>query len=243
MHILKRLFGRNRFFERTRLNGRKITLGICLILAGASAVFLIADTYIRNMIRGYPISIATGLMQNLMDEAMSNTLSGTNGFNPSKIDNVIYGDDKTVLSVETDTSSLNKIKTAYAENLKKIFQKYGNKLNVSVPIGTLIGNEYTLGRGPNVKFQVQFSTTTTSKLSGTFSEAGINNTKHTIMLDVSTEIFILIPWGNVSKSVNTNYILAETLIFGKVPEAYTNVYDGAGDVVDDLFNYGAQKNK
>ena len=185
------------------------------------------------------MSVATGVVQNLMDTAMEETLEDENTPDMSNIDKVVYDGGQNVMSIQVDTFALNKVKTEFVSELKDVMDSYGEYVNIRVPIGTLIGNEYTLGRGPKVNFKLQFSTTFHTSLQSEFAEAGINNTQHSIYMNVACDLFIIIPWGNVSKTVNTNYIVAQTIISGKVPEAFTNVFDANGEVTDDLFNYGA----
>lgn len=186
------------------------------------------------------MSVATSAIQNLMDSAMGQVLASEEMPDMSEIDRVLYADDKTVKSIETDTRALNIVKTAFVSRVKNVFGSFGNYINIKVPIGTLIGHEYTLGRGPDISFRLQFSATVTTSLSSEFVEAGINNTQHTIYMNVTCNLFMLIPWGSETTTVKTNYILAQTVIAGAVPEAFTNVYDGNGDIADDLFNYGAE---
>lgn len=210
------------------------------MLIGTLILLICADGIIRSIIRGYPMSVASGVVLELMDSAMADILKSDDIPDMSEIDGVIYSDNDTVNSITVDTETLNNVKTSFVSALKNHFKNYGKYITVSVPIGTLMGNEYTLGRGPNISFKLQFSATVTTSLKSDFSEAGINNTQHTIYMNVCCDLFLIIPWGHESRSVKTDYILAQTIISGRVPEAYTNVYDGAGDIVDDLFNYGAE---
>jgi hypothetical protein len=97
-----------------------------------------------------------------------------------------------------------------------------------------------LGRGPELPFKLQFSANYKTSTQNKFEEAGINNTLHTIFLDVETDVYVVIPWDKASKTVKTNFILAQTLISGKVPEAYTNVFGSGAELTDDLFNFRAE---
>lgn len=219
---------------------RGLSFGIVFLLVGSIILLMIADSYIRRVIREYPMSVATGVVQNLLDSAMETVLSDSNMPNMSEIDRVIYDGGQNVMSIQVDTAALNRVKTAFVSKLKRVIYDYGDYITIKVPIGTLIGNEYTLGRGPKVSFKLQFSTTFHTSLQSEFAEASINSTLHTIYMNVVCNLFLIIPWGNVSERVNTNYIVAQTIIAGKIPEAFTNVFDANGEVTDDLFNYGAE---
>jgi sporulation protein YunB len=207
---------------------------------GSIVVLLCIDVYVRSIIRGYPMSVAAATVQNLMDSAMSEVLSDDSSPNMSQIDKVLYDENKNVMSIEVDTNSLNKIKTSFVGKFNGVVREKGEFFTVKIPVGTLMGNEYTLGRGPEIPFKLQFSSNCKTALDNSFEDAGINNTLHTVSLNVETDIYIVIPWDKAVKTVKTNFIIAQTLISGKVPEAYTNVFDSSGDITDDLFNFRAE---
>ena len=203
-------------------------------------LFFCLDGYVRKIIKDYPLSVASVTIQNIMDGAMSDVLSNSASPDMSRIDSVVYDDNNSVVSVEVDTKSLNTVKTAFVKRVKDIIAEKGEYFTVEIPIGTLIGNEYTMGRGPKIPFKLQTSANYKTSLKSEFEDAGVNNTLHTIYLNVDTEIYLLIPWDKTSKTVKTNYILAQTVISGKVPDAYTNVDNSNEDLTNDLFDYRAE---
>ena len=81
-----------------------------------------------------------------------------------------------------------------------------------------------------------------SKLLSNFASAGINQTLHRIILKVSVNVYLVMPWYRASSSVEAEFILAETLIVGKVPDAYTVVIetDEEGELSGIVNDYGAQ---
>ena len=56
------------------------------------------------------------------------------------------------------------------------------------------------------------------------------------------ELSVSVPLGTLlEKTVTTDYVLSETVIAGAVPEAYTQVFDESGEVIDDIFNYASER--
>ncbi len=218
---------------------KKAKVGLALILAGVLCLFFLVDNVIRGVISGYPLNVASGIMREIMDEAMDNVLTEAK-LEPKLIDKVIYSDTGHVISIETDTTELTKIKTAFTKELGRLLNDYGNVMTVSIPIGTLIGNEYTLGRGPKVSFDLQYSWSVETVLQSTFYEAGINNTVHSIELVVTNHINIIIPWGHSGRDISTKYIVAETVIIGEVPDAFTNIHGASDEITDDVIDFGAK---
>ena len=92
---------------------------------------------------------------------------------------------------------------------------------LSIPIGTLTGSSLLAGRGPTVKVKMQSVGSTTASFRNTFSSAGINQTRHQILLDVTVSVSILLPGFRTSTKVSNEISVAETVIVGSVPENYT----------------------
>ena len=60
----------------------------------------------------------------------------------------------------------------------------------------------------------------TTQFRHSFEQAGINQTLHRVMLDVSVTVYLLIPGETLSTQVDSEICVAETVIVGQVPETY-----------------------
>lgn len=60
----------------------------------------------------------------------------------------------------------------------------------------------------------------TTRFRNNFEQAGINQTLHQVMLDVSVTVYLLIPGETLSTQVDSEICVAETVIVGQVPETY-----------------------
>ena len=56
-----------------------------------------------------------------------------------------------------------------------------------------------------------------------FESAGINQTKHQIYLDVKTSVYSFLPGFRTTTDVETNILVAETVIVGAVPQLVTTL--------------------
>ena len=81
-----------------------------------------------------------------------------------------------------------------------------------------------------------------ANFSSKFVSAGINQTKHQIILTVDVYVSILLPGFTTATKVSNSFIVAETVIIGSVPESYTyfstdlDTYEE--DVKDFILNKG-----
>ncbi|MCL2343207.1 MAG: sporulation protein YunB [Firmicutes bacterium] len=126
-----------------------------------------------------------------------------------------------VTAITTDTAKINLLSAELLSDIVAANQQ--NMIEIGIPLGTLTGTQLLLGRGPNIHVKVYMLSNSTATFRNEFSDAGINQTKHQILLDVSVNIRIMIPWKTIKATVNSEVLLAETVIVGKVPETYVKV--------------------
>ena len=93
--------------------------------------------------------------------------------------------------------------------------------DLAIPIGTLTGSPLLAGRGPCLRVRMQSVGTATARFDNQFSSAGINQTRHRIILDVDVHVSILLPGLTTYTKVSNEISVAETVIVGGVPETYT----------------------
>lgn len=56
-----------------------------------------------------------------------------------------------------------------------------------------------------------------------FSDAGINQTRHQILLEVTVSVDILLPGGDLPAEISAQVPVAETIIVGSVPDTYVEL--------------------
>ena len=72
-----------------------------------------------------------------------------------------------------------------------------------------------------IRVRMQAVGSTDASLRNAFSAAGINQTRHQILLSVDVYTSILLPGFTASTKVSNEIAVAETVIVGSVPETYT----------------------
>ena len=153
-----------------------------------------------------------------------------------------FGEDGSVASVETNTPRLAKLSGDVVGDVTDALTH--ERMTVRIPLGSLSGSALLSGKGPDVRVKLAVSQKITCAVRGDFTESGINQTLHRVFLRVTVEVCALLPGAVQTFSVPTDVCVAETVIIGKVPEAYTRIDRFASDVteteIDDISDYGAQ---
>lgn len=220
----------------------KIKIAVCLgLLVLLLVAVLIAGLGIRKTVSGYAKEQAETLLSNSVNESVSQYLTD-NGITYNEIVNLSKNENGDISSLEIDVVKINKLKSAITALVaEKTADK--EKFTIAVPIGTLFGNEYTLGLGPQMKFRMQSVSTVLADFESNFYSAGINQVLHQILIKVKIKGSVIMPWCKTPFGLETNVIAAQTVLVGITPDAYTNVIEsysyGQDGVVGDIFDYGA----
>ena len=139
--------------------------------------------------------------------------------------------------IEIDTVLLNRLKGEIAVEIGKNITG-DNVYDLKIPIGTLLANEYTNGFGPKITFKTQITQYADVDFSSVFTDAGLNQVLHQIIIKVNITATLITVGHTDSVTAQTSVIAAQTVIVGKVPDSYTNVEESDGsDVADKIFNY------
>lgn len=217
----------------------RIIVAISLVVSIiVTALFFSYDGNFREILMNYAKSVASARVNTILNDAVYDYL-GQNGVEYSSLTDFTYSGD-TVSSVKYNTVLINRIKSGIVSLIQK---KVANQseISVGVPVGTIIGNSFTYNRGPEIKTDVKISSHVKSKMISSFESAGINQTLHGILLNLDIDIYLVSPWYRTSSNVTSEFIITETIIVGKVPEAYTVVIESESDNTGGLINdYGAE---
>lgn len=108
---------------------------------------------------------------------------------------------------------------------------------LSIPIGTLSGSSLLAGRGPRISVRMESVGSSTAKFQNEFIDAGINQTKHQIVLNIDVYVSILLPGFTTVTQVSNAVTVAETVIVGSVPDTYTYFATTPSAYQDDAKDY------
>lgn len=124
-----------------------------------------------------------------------------------------------IVAVAANPLKINKI----ARDTASISQSNLKNLSLNgipVPLGALTGIEAFAGLGPSIHFRIIPVSSVSCGFSSTFESVGINQTKHSIYLNVIADISIVMPSRTENFAVTTDVLVGESIIVGTVPDAY-----------------------
>ena len=131
-----------------------------------------------------------------------------------------YNEEGALTGMTTDMASANLLKEAV---LARVNEALGEQTReVSLPIGTLLGNEWFYGRGPKVPLRIVLAGNVGAEFESVFLSAGINQTQYQLSITVKAGIYTFLPGSHGEVDIETNVLVAEAILVGAVPKVYAN---------------------
>ena len=228
------------YYSNRKKRAKRLSFSIfCIILSFSIAFAVLFETVVYPSVCDYIESILQTRILNLMNDAVEDVLS---------ISNVAYDDivivdineDNKVSTLQIDSIVLNTIKAKIA-NATSDLADGTEDIEVRIPLGTILGSSAFAGTGPNIPFAVKTTSSVFTYYKSDFSDPGINQTLHKIIINIRCISTFVLPLHRKSFTTESDYIMAQSVIVGDVPENYTVVIengDAIEDTVGNIFDYG-----
>ena len=213
---------RRRRARRTPLTARqKMTVVTWIALLSFTAFLIPAVRFFRTLTGSMAVSNASDHVARTVSDIVGDMMrrlesEGADGFVTLEKDA-----SGAVTAIVTDTAGINLLSTRLLSAVVEASD--AGDLDVSVPLGDLLGSSFFLGRGPRVPVKISMLTSSRVYFRNVLSDAGINQTKHQLLLIVQVDADVLLPWTIRSAQIITEVLAAETIIVGRVPETYVSI--------------------
>ncbi len=218
MQKLRRIWPRIRMRGRTGGGRGDFLLSAVLGIGLALLAIYLFDARVRPVVAELAETSARNAVTRIVNEAVERILAAE----AVSYDDMITLQKDTAGQITALTSNSVEMNRLRAEILNDVVAQVDilDSKELGVPLGHLLGLTTLSESGPRLPVRVLSVASAGGNLRNEFTSAGINQTYHRIMLDVTVDIRLLIPGGKVETTVYTVVNLAETVIVGKVPDAY-----------------------
>lgn len=184
-------------------------------------LFVTFEARVRPVINAVARSKAQNLAVRTISEVVNETMAKTPvtysdlvTFQKNKNDNIT--------AVTSNVVEINKLKSSLTSEIEKRISET-EVMTSKIPMGSLFNQSILSGLGPNITVKMIPLGYTSIDIKNEFSAAGINQTRHEIILEVSCNMSVLLPVTSQSTQITTQVPLAETIIVGTVPNTFTSV--------------------
>lgn len=212
-------------------------IGTAVILLGFAGILqLMIRPNIVNVCEYNSKAVTISLVDDAINERLVELGDDANYGNLVKLS---YTSDGKVASIESNTKLINRIKNDMLTEINDRLMK-GETENVDLTVGTLSGIPLFHGWGPTVRMEVEPKGYADAVFISEFTDAGLNQTLHRMIMRTTVSVTAFIPMYSVETKVSGDFLIAETVIVGNVPESFTHVVSDDKDVVDAINDFEAE---
>ncbi|MGI5978708.1 MAG: sporulation protein YunB [Oscillospiraceae bacterium] len=196
---------------------KKLALRILLIVLLIAGMLTVSGNFLKRVSGDMALSNAIDLITATVNDKINEKMS-EGQYSYDYFVNLQKDSEGNITAISANMARIN---TLSSEILQDVIRSTNNgELDIEIPMGNLMGSNLLLGRGPKIPVRIIMLTSSYSDFKSELVSAGINQTKHQLILEVRVQIDVLMPWEVRSTEVVTEVIIAETVLVGKVPQAY-----------------------
>ena len=201
------------YSTKSTKKARRKRRALTVLFAFLALTILLFIHFQRNVTRVL-VSISEATMRAsttiAVNDAVYYTLSDEMRYND--LVTVVRGESGDILSFSANALKINKI----ARDTASISQSNLKNLSLNgipIPLGALTGIEAFAGLGPSIQFRIIPVSSVSCGFSSEFESVGINQTKHSIYLNVVADISIVMPSSTENFAVTTQILVGASSIY------------------------------
>lgn len=124
-----------------------------------------------------------------------------------------------ITALKTNMSEVNRLKTDVINIINDDILALDNS-DLGVPLGSIFLPEFLSGRGPQIPVNILSIRNSEATFSSSFTQAGINQTLHQLIMEISVDVTVLVLGKTDSFTIASQVVVAQTIIVGTVPDTY-----------------------
>lgn len=197
---------------------RKFWCRVLVLLCAALALYVLFRSKL------YPVveSLAETQVKNVTSDLINDAIDEQIARGDIQYDRIVYFEkdlNGRITALKTNMGEVNRLKTQTLNIINDEILAL-DASDIGLPMGSLILPELFSGKGPAIPVRILSIRNSDASFNSGFSEAGINQTLHQLSMDVSVDVTVLVLGSTVSFTVNSQVVVAETIIVGDVPNTF-----------------------
>ena len=197
---------------------RRLLQLLLVLLAAVFLAFLMLRSRYRDVIRDLAETQVKNTTSDLTNDAIAKQIAD----GVIQYDRIVYFEkdlDGRITALKTNMSEVNRLKTDILNLINDEIIALDTS-DIGIPLGSLFLPELFSGKGPAIPVRILSIRNSDATFSSKFSQAGINQTLHQLTMIVSVDVAVLVLGQTSSFTVNSEVVVAETVIVGDVPSTF-----------------------
>ena len=204
-----------------RWKGKGLWLAGCAGVLTAFGFIFSMELRLRPVVETMARAKVTNVVTQLLDEAVTAELQAR-ALTYNDLVTVEKDGNGRITALTSNMAALNDLRSGILSDASAAVDQIDTQ-SLAIPVGNLTGINFLSGRGFGLPVEVMTAGFAHAAFHSQFSDAGINQTRHQILLELTVEVDILLPGGDLSTQISAQVPVAETIIVGTVPDTYMEV--------------------
>ena len=194
-----------------------LRIGIAVLLILAVLLLMLRRKYDEVIVELTRTQV-TNSTSDLINDAIAEQIAG----GKIQYDRIVYFEKDIsgkITALKTNIGEVNKLKTDTLNIINDEILATDHS-QMGIPLGSLFLPELLSGKGPEIPVKILSIRNSDATFESSFSHAGINQTLHQIRMCVLVDVSVLVLGQTISFTVNSEVVIAETVIVGAVPDTF-----------------------
>ena len=185
-------------------------------------LLLVAFFMLRSKYRLVIEDLAQTQVKNTTSDLTNDAIAKQIASGDIRYDRIVFFEkdlDGRITALKTNMSEVNRLKTDILNIINDEILALDHS-DIGIPLGSLFFPEILSGKGPAIPVNILSIRNSDATFVSHFSQAGINQTLHRLNMEVSIDVAVLVLGQTSSFTMNSEVVVAETVIVGDVPQTY-----------------------
>ena len=186
------------------------------------AVCMVLFVHFRSQYRDIICALAETQVKNSTSDLTNDAIAKQIADGVIQYDRIVFFEkdlDGRITALKTNMSEVNRLKTDILNIINDEILALDTS-DLGIPLGSFFLPELFSGKGPEIPVHILSIRNSDAVFSSNFCQAGINQTLHQLIMTVSVDVAILVLGQTDSFTINSEVVVAETVIVGAVPNTF-----------------------
>ena len=201
---------------------RRLIRRVCILSILAFVLLAVGFFYLREQYRDVLQELAETQVKNTTSDLTNDAIAKQISDGVIQYDRIVYFEkdlDGRITALKTNIGEVNRLKTDILNIINDEILALDNS-DIGIPIGSIFLPEFLSGKGPVIPVHILSIRNSDANFASHFTQAGINQTLHQVKMEVSVDVAVLVLGRTTSFTMNSEVVVAETVIVGDVPDTF-----------------------
>lgn len=204
--------------KKRRKRAVKITAIVLTVILLLTGLFIFFNNEATDVIRQLTESTLSNALTTKINEAFDELMNSYDNTYTSYVE-TRYDSQGNITLISADMIRINKLMAQYSTLVQEHVSEIESD-DISVPVLAFTGWPLIATLGKPVSLNVVAVGNAPCSYRSEFVSEGINQTRHSIYIDVKASVEIILPVNNIVITSTSSALICENVIVGKVPEFY-----------------------